>query len=494
MRLFPSETSELGIIAGLLSGNAELWTIADRYKVSSKSFTGKPHRLIFEELARRHEDGDPFDYLAICSSLPAECQQALTEALTNQPINQVSHIFEEHASTLYRLNAQRENRGIVGRMKEAAERGEDTSELAAKLLPLTPAEAKKKSRLSLRKFKEILNMEFDDSDCHFGDRVIASGQPVTILGPGGVGKSRMVMQLAMCMVVGAPFLGMPTHGQDLRWLFIQSENSNRRLKKDISAMVFGLGLVEEIKRVNRCLFFHTIETDCDTFLDLEDKRDEGEISALIEDVNPHFVVFDPLNTFTSLDLNTDQGMKAVCQSLSRVVRRGNPDRVPVVVHHSLTGKNGAARAVGWDKASYGRNSKVLQAWTRAQINITPADPEDRSKLVVSCGKNNNGADFPEIGAVLDGKGIYRVDPDFDPEAFREKIGADSSRSQAMRAEDVPGLFTGTVTKQELVNKVMKECGCSKPTAYRVVDSAAAKKLIIKSKGAGASIYRRHDEH
>ncbi len=127
------------------------------------------------------------------------------------------------------------------------------------------------------------------------------------------------------------------------------------------------------------------------------------------------MVFDPLNTFTSLDLNSDKDMRQVVAAITGLVKRGNPNRVPIIVHHSLTGKAGAARAVGWDKSSYGRNSKVLQAWTRAQINLAPRDPNKPELLVLSCGKNNNGKPFADMGIRFDeGSGLYVVDHDFDP--------------------------------------------------------------------------------
>ena len=34
------------------------------------------------------------------------------------------------------------------------------------------------------------------------------------------------------------------------------------------------------------------------------------------------------------------------------------------------------KAVGHDRNSFGRNSKVLQFWTRAQINVVAYEPHD----------------------------------------------------------------------------------------------------------------------
>ena len=96
--------------------------------------------------------------------------------------------------------------------------------------------AQTKSRLTIRKPSEILAMEFDDSDRILGDRLLAKGQSMTILGAGGIGKSRLALQLATACLTGKRFLGLETRGEGLRWLFIQGENSNLRLKQDLEAV------------------------------------------------------------------------------------------------------------------------------------------------------------------------------------------------------------------------------------------------------------------
>ena len=281
-----------------------------------------------------------------------------------------------------------------------------------------------KTRLTVRTLNELVGMTFDEKDNYFGDRILAAGQPCTLLGPGGIGKSRLSMQLAVCMITGRDFLEMPTRGKGMKWLFVQTENNNRRLHFDLKNMVAALALTpEEVAEVNRLLFIHTLENDLDSFLNLINPENYAAIHSLIQDVKPKFIEWDPLNSLTDNDLNSDMDMRAVVSQISRITRHGDPDRMPLVLHHSLTGKVGAARAVGWDKASYGRNSKVLQAWTRAQINLAPRSPDDTDLLIMSCGKNNNGKAFPEIGVKFaPDKGIYLKDDSFNAAEFRKEVG------------------------------------------------------------------------
>lgn len=344
----------------------------------------------------------------------------------------------------------------------------------------------RKSTLTIRTVGELLNMDFDDSDNLFGDRVMAAGQPITLLGPGGIGKSRIVLQKALCMITGRPFLEMPTYGEGKKWLIIQSENSNRRLQNDLKGMLIHMRFSPaEIDLINQCLFIHTIERDEDSFLDLGDKDAMQQIAGLVEDYGPDIVVFDPLNTFTAGDLNSDQDMRAVAVAITKLVKRGGPHRVPFIIHHSLTGKSGAARAVGWDKASYGRNSKVLQAWTRAQINIAPQDPDDSNVLVMSCGKNNNGKVFADVGILFnEEKGIYQINPAFSSESFREAVGIDKAavKKPSISPDEVAGLFDDSCDRKTLATRLKLLKGCSQATAYRAIEEAEKAGFITRKRG------------
>jgi hypothetical protein len=335
------------------------------------------------------------------------------------------------------------------------------------------AQPKRTTSLSLRSVSEIRAMQFDDSDCYVGDRMLAAGQPTSFLGPGGIGKSRMVLQLAVCCILGRRFLDLETHATGKKWLVLQTENSNRRIRSDIEKLIKGLELSEtDLKALNRCLTFHTIEWEHDAFLDLGEAKILEDVEAAIFDTAPDFVVLDPLNTFTSGDLNSDRDCRAVLMAISQAVKKGNPNRVPFVVHHSLTGKAGASKAVGWDRGSYGRNSKVLHAWVRSQWNLAPADPDDESKLILACGKNNNGKPFGEIGVVYDeGAGIYRVDGEFDAETYREAIGADGKRKKAglgrqYSVDDIlECLDRDWMRVSALQRRVYEETGMSKARFY-----------------------------
>jgi hypothetical protein len=321
-------------------------------------------------------------------------------------------------------------------------------------------------------------MTFDDSDCVWGNRILASGQSLSILGPGGIGKSRLILQGAFAQITSRPFLCFESHGPAKRWLFLQAENSNRRLQDDLKPLARWVG-PEDWKKVCEHLLIHTLETDTDEFLSLDAFDTVSRLESVIKKFKPDVVPVDALYNYGMGDLNKDQDMMATLQTLSRIVRKGDRQRMPIVLHHSLTGQAGAAKSIGYDRTSYGRNSKALFQWTRAQINIAPGSPDENPPLVISCGKNNNGKAFPTFAARLNPETmIYEVDTAFDLEAWIADVsGKKAKDALTMTPERVAQLCKGPMTKAELVKAVMDDCFCVRGSAYRYIQKAERAKRI-----------------
>jgi hypothetical protein len=98
---------------------------------------------------------------------------------------------------------------------------------SASCRPDAPRRSALPRELTIRTPSELLGMAFDDSDIILGDRLMAKGQPFVLAGAGGTGKTRLAFQLAACVATERKFLIFQTHNPELRWLFLQTENSNR---------------------------------------------------------------------------------------------------------------------------------------------------------------------------------------------------------------------------------------------------------------------------
>ena len=327
--------------------------------------------------------------------------------------------------------------------------------------------------LTVRRPSEIMAMEFSPSDFLLENAYLAKGDSLAICGAGGVGKSRLCTQLVIDLVTGRDFLGWKTSGRGTRWLILQTENSNRRLKDDLSAMLSDLS-EDEKGAVDEGIFIHTLETPEDSFVSLRLPENEARIAALIQDINPTGIIYDVLR---------DYGMTATLSAIGRITRQGDPQRIPVVAHHALTGKSGAARATGFDRGSFGRNSKVLLGWARAQINLAPYEADNNEVLIVASGKANNSEEFKPFGIRLNPETMtYERDDSVDLDSWKERIGADTSAGTATIAhvvKIVKAAGSKGISKPKIKAAVMAETAVSKATAYRVIEKAEAKKAVVR---------------
>ena len=358
-------------------------------------------------------------------------------------------------------------------MKGLAEEWQDEDEEAAK--PSAP--------LTIRRPSEILNMMFSQDDFLLENGYLAKGDSLAICGAGGVGKSRLILQLMIALVTGRDFLGWKTRGMGTRWLILQTENNNRRLKSELSAMLSGLTDAEK-EAVDDGIVIHTLETAEDSFVSLKLPENEGRISCLIQEVEPTGIVYDVLRDYGIGDLNSDEGMTATLSAIGRITRQGDPQRIPIVVHHALTGKSGAAKATGFDRGSFGRNSKVLLGWSRAQINLAPYESDSNEVLVVASGKANNAEEFEPFGIRLDPETMtYERDDSVDLEAWKERVGADQGHVSTATIPDVVKIVKAAglngISKAKLKAALMAETGISRAGAYRRIEKAEAKGAIVR---------------
>jgi hypothetical protein len=341
--------------------------------------------------------------------------------------------------------------------------------------------SEKKNGFSIRTPDEILDMVFDDQDIILGNRMIAEGEPCVMAAAGGAGKSRLTLQLAACVTTSRDFLNFTTGKENSNWLFLQTENSNRRLQDDLKRLKSWLG--DDWPKFAARVKFHTIENDTDGFVNLDSPEAVANIQAAIKFHAADIIVIDPLNDFGIGDLNKDADMKLTVQALSRICHKGNPKRAMLVLHHALTGKAGAARATGFDRASFGRNSKALFAWTRAQFNIAPVDPDSNERLIVACGKCSNGREFQTFAVRLNpATMIYEVDPTVDVSQWEKEITGSKDTAPLMNPDRVRELcaLTGSY-KATLAKAVMDDCGCYRGSAYRYITRAEQAKKITFNK-------------
>lgn len=279
-----------------------------------------------------------------------------------------------------------------------------------------------------------------------GDGVISLGQLTTIIGQGGTGKSRVAMQIAISQVVGWSFAGLASHKEPLRHLLLGTENSIYRQKSDYLKMTESMS-EEQRALVDAHVFFHVLQKIDDAFIHLGSDDIRRRWLDTIEAIQPNCIYIDPFGEVNMGDINKDADVRHTLRELTKVCRRFDPSTAIILLHHGKTGRQNIAQAVGWDKGNFLLGSKALYSGARSQINIAPADPDDPSRIVVSCGKSNDAKPFDPVGLVLEEETmLYGIDPSFDLNAWKDDVeGKRSTASFTIKevAHTINGGMTNT---------------------------------------------------
>lgn len=470
-------------VIGYLINNSETAISEIGQELAPELFACEKHRLILEAIGDLSYEGKTVSIISIGDQLR---KNGKIDAVGGAAY--VTHLFTTYnlnkPAMEYALEQLREARAHRGTMSlgQRMVAGNVTTDEAAHELSKLLRDSQGAARLTVRSAAEIIEMKLDEHDCLMGDRLLAKGQSLVMVGAGSIGKSRTVLQLAAACITGRKWCGIETHAQETQWLILQTENSNHRLKMDLGSLKNWLG--EQWEGVANNLFIHTLETDQDGMLMLSDSRVIRDLHAVINQVQPDVIVLDPLKDMMIGDPNSDVDMQATTSAISALCKSGNRQRAIIVLHHALTGRAGAAKAVGYERGGFGRNSKVLQSWTRAQINVAPGSPDDPASLVLTCGKNSNGKEFESFAIRLNpATMIYEVDELFDLEAWRADITSNGrNKKKAFSASAVSAAIgEGEMTKPELTRAIMNETGCARSRAYELVEEAETAKLIKQDK-------------
>jgi hypothetical protein len=350
-----------------------------------------------------------------------------------------------------------------------------------KLWQLIQDLAKALPQYTIRSAQDILALELDEHDNLLEDRLLTKGGMLCLVGQGGIGKSRLAIHLAVALVLNKPWLGLPTWEQrtPLRILFLQSQNSNRRLKDEIGRMrkVYG---DEFLTRV----FFQCLDKGTDGFVKADANRERLE--QAVADCEPNIVIFDPLSSFGIGDLNTDADMILTCNTLEQIVRKDDITRALIPIHHSLTGRGGFK--IKYDRASFARNSKALHGYTRAQINVLPGTPK-YDKLVIDCGKNNDGEEFDMFAVKRVGENlIYELDHHFDFEEWeRETQSGKAGKKKESVLDKLAELEGFEDFNQNQVIKLIQK-------TYTEVKGGSLYEWFNKGRGAGIFIHNGHGKY
>lgn len=309
-------------------------------------------------------------------------------------------------------------------------------------------------------------------------------QLTTLIGPPGVGKSRLSLWLGVNHICGRNFLGLATQNSPAKWLFFGNENDPSRQKTDLEWFYKSLTTSEQAQ-VDTNLFLHVIDQPDDGIITLADPDACAKLHMTLNQVKPDVIVFDPWGNMIEGNENDNEEVRKTLKILLRAVAVNAPDAAIIVIHHARTGKSTAIEAGNnFSGGSLGRGSKALVSSARCELALWPGHSEDSTRLVLTCEKVNNVKKFEPKGLLFE-NGIYREDSEFDIQAWRDDIeGVRGGKTLTIR-DLVEIVRAGHARGSDISSKCELEFGISRRTVTTRLAEACEKGYLARTVPSGS---------
>jgi AAA domain/DnaB-like helicase N terminal domain len=345
-------------------------------------------------------------------------------------------------------------------------------------LDLTP-----KPHLTIYSPNQIINHQIPEGHSLLGEAFLEKGEITTLIGQGGIGKSRLSIKLALSQITGKSWCNIETKGDPQIWLMMGNENSVNRLKTDLNKMLSSYSAAER-ELIEQKFKLQVPLSMEDYAMNFDEESSRQRFVDAISEYNPGVLVIDPFANYVLGDENNNADVINTIKEVRNLVKGVNPNCSILFIHHSRTGAGNISQGVGYN-ANFARGAKGLYSACRCQINLMPGDPNDSSKLVLSCGKSNNCEPFQSRGIIFDSETFdYKVDPKFNIEEWLENLES-GGRDQACTIDEVVEVVKSGVHKSaEILEAVMDSTGCSRATACRRLKEACEQQILQASQPRG----------
>lgn len=345
---------------------------------------------------------------------------------------------------------------------------EQMAEEAAAAQATAPEGADKIRPYSTRSWGDLINMPLPARVNVWGWFML--GALAVIFGQGGLGKSRVALNIARNQVLGQPFAGLPTHPEPLKHLFLSSENSIHRLQHDALMMSRGL-TAEQIALLDTSIRLATLEGPEDSYISLASPVNVERWRLTLEEYRPDVLWADPWGDVLDGEANSDEDVRATLSTLRRLLRRVNANALTVILAHSRTGAVNILQAVGYDAANFGKNSKALYSSARCVWNMAPGDESEAPPLVMAHAKTNDSQKEKPFAIRLDPETMcYNREDGFDLEAWQAELSARArgkrgpKKGPAMTEEQAAEALGDKVATSAEVIQILRDKGATKDNA------------------------------
>jgi len=205
-----------------------------------------------------------------------------------------------------------------------------------------------------------------------------------LIGASGIGKSSLVMQMAISWALGRPLFGLQPV-QPLKVMLVQAENDEGDLAEQFQGVLHGLDIdryfdEDEMKLIRKNLVTFTNRTHVGKeFVDAIERR--------VKEVRADIVIVDPLLSFIGDDISKQEVCSRFLRQWLNPVSAGKSEHdhkfAWVLCHHTNKPKgreNGYTGTIS-ERAYSGAGSAELTNWARAVLYVeeTPTN-EDADRI------------------------------------------------------------------------------------------------------------------
>jgi RecA-family ATPase len=298
-----------------------------------------------------------------------------------------------------------------------------------------------------------------------GDGYLEKGEWTSLVGIGGLGKTRLLLWLCIALITGRKWCDLSTFGGPLKCLLLSTESGLRRWQSDLDKILSTLTPAEqELVEANLRLLALTPEEEGD--LNLGDPENVARLGATLKLEQPGFIGLDPFSDMVDGDENATVDVVRTLRTLRAVHRKYAPEAAVAIVHHARTGALNIGQAGdNFNAGNFGRGAKALYSRVRCELQLAPGDRDNPNLIVMACGKANNCEKFKTRGLVFDPDTFaYSVDPTFDVEAWRSDVAGKRGNKTVSVADVVEAVRElcphpgGEVTTKTLVDYAKETTG------------------------------------
>ena len=343
-------------------------------------------------------------WTAFCAGVAPDDIFALHEKtkLTIPRILEIGNIDRAGASFsigLGKIGARHREKAIRRLAGSLSERPDLASDLLPQISALAADSGGKAKALPAKGAAEFGLVPRSDKSCLLGNRWLNRGDGAILASNSGMGKSSMMLQMAVMWGLGLDFMGIEPNGP-LRSLIIQSEDSEGDIAEVMASIAhaFNFG-PKELNLINLRVKI------------VSDRTHRGssfirELGMQVKAHQPDLVWINPLAAFADGDMAEAReagvflrehlnGLNAACQFAYFIVTHTTKP---------ATGKDKGKRA--WNEMQYNMaGSFDLVGWARATVHIEPTEEQGEFNLVLA--KRGSRADVRKV--VTQDNGIEKLE-------------------------------------------------------------------------------------